>query len=114
MIRVGVSALLVQTIRCPDMSSGFGLMSIVTQRLLYQQLGVVFMCAVVLVTLATAKSLYVQMSRPVPKVFPRLLWGVVAANQMFVAAVLVRSKQIAMQAPPTRSNAVTTATSLGV
>lgn len=93
MILVGVAALVVESARCPDMSSGFGLMSVVTQRLLYQQLGVVLLCAVVLVMLATAKSLCVQMNRPVPKVFPRLLWGLVAANQVFGITILVRIRR---------------------
>jgi len=88
-LRVGFIGLLIETIRCPDMSAGFGLMSSMTQRLLYQQLGAILLSAVVLVMLATARSLYVQMSRPVPAVFVRLMWGVVVINQLFVIPVLV-------------------------
>jgi hypothetical protein len=86
---VGFVGLVIETIRCPDMSAGFGLMSSMTQRMLYQQLGAILLSAVVLVMLATARSLYVQMSRPVPAVFVRLMWGVVVINQLFVIPVLV-------------------------
>ena len=96
-LRVGLVGLVIETIRCPDMSAGFGLMSSMTQRLLYQQLGAILLCAVVLVMLATARSLYVQMSRPVPAVFVRLMWGVVVSNQLFVIPVLVTTPNSAQR-----------------
>lgn len=95
-LRVGLVGLVIETIRCPDMSAGFGLMSSMTQRMLYQQLGAILLCAVVLVMLATARSLYVQMSRPVPAVFVRLMWGVVVINQLFVIPVLVTTTRCAL------------------
>jgi len=39
--------------------------------------------------LATAKSLYVQVGRTVPKQFTRLMWTVAGLNQIFVLPVLV-------------------------
>jgi len=92
MIYVGLVALVIETIRCPDMSAGFGRMSTMTQRLLYEQLGATLLCAVVLVMLATARSLYAQMSRPLPAIFPRLMWGIVAFYQLLIIPVLVSGR----------------------
>lgn len=89
LILVGLGGLVIETIRAPDISAGFGLMSIMTQRMLYQQFGAMVLPVAVLVLLATAKSLSVQLSRPLPKVFPRLMWTLIAINQILVLPTLV-------------------------
>ena len=65
-------------------------MSIMTQRMLYQQFGAMVLPVAVLVLLATAKSLSVQLNRPLPKLLPRLMWTLIAINQMLVLPTLVR------------------------
>ena len=64
-------------------------MSIMTQRMLYQQFGAAVLPVAVLVLLATAKSLSVQLSRPLPPIFPRLMWTLIAINQILVLPTLV-------------------------
>ena len=93
LICVAVAALIVDTIRAPDMSAGFGIHSLTTQRMLYQQFGASTLPAVVLILLATAKSLSVQLGRPLPKVFPRLMWTFVVINQLFVLPSMVRTSR---------------------
>ena len=88
---MALAGLIIETIRVPDMSAGFGLLGVTTQRMLHQQFGASSLPAVVLVMLATARSLYVQMGRPLPTVFPQLMWGAVIVNQLFVLPTLVRA-----------------------
>jgi hypothetical protein len=57
--------------------------------MLYQQFGAVVLPVAVLVLLATAKSLSVQLSRPLPPIFPRLMWALIAINQILVLPTLV-------------------------
>ena len=64
-------------------------MSILSQRLLYAQLGCFLTYAVVLVMLATAKSLYVQVHRQVPQRFSRALWAIAIFNHLCSIPIFV-------------------------
>lgn len=82
LIWLGFLSMTIQTIRTVDPSSAFGRLSLPVQRSLYTQLGCILMYCVVLVVLATAKSLCVQLGRPVPLWFTRTLWGINIASHI--------------------------------
>lgn len=89
LILLGLLAMMVQTVRTVDPSSAFDRLDLPTQRALYAQLGAVLMYAVILVVCGTARTLCVQLSRPLPKWFIRAVWGINIANHITTVPVSI-------------------------
>lgn len=91
LVLLGLCALTIESIRAPDMQGGFGVYSCLTQRLLYEQLGCFFLYCLVLVLLATARSLYLQMHRRLPRAFELSMWAIVGGNHVVSIVIIERS-----------------------
>ena len=89
LIVIGTLGTIVQTIRCPDVAAVFGRMSVSANRLLYAQLGCLGLEALVLVMLATARSLYMQMQRSVPRIFPIAFYSIIIINHTLSIPIIV-------------------------
>lgn len=81
LILIGVLACIVGSLRACDPNSGLGLISIFVSRSLYQEFGIICLYALVLVMLATARTLFVQMQRPMPVVYRYSMWGIAHGQQ---------------------------------
>jgi len=86
---LGTLGTIVQTIRCPDVAAVFGRMSVSANRLLYAQLGCLGLEALVLVMLATARSLYMQMQRSVPRIFTVAFYSIIIINHTLSIPIIV-------------------------
>ena len=81
LILIGVVACFIGSLRACDPNSGLGLISVFVSRSLYQEFGITCLYSLVLVMLSTAKTLFVQMQRPMPAFYKYGMWGLVSTEQ---------------------------------
>lgn len=89
LIWIGIVSMVLQSIRTVDPSSAFGRLSLPVQRSLYSQLGAILFYAVVVVVVATAKTLCVQLGRPLPNWFSPTMWGINVASHISTFPCLI-------------------------